>query len=596
MQMNSRSRDVLQTVTRFLQRWMALLAPIILLLLWEALVRGDVRIGNLVLFRFEPVLPAAFFARPTEIVPELRKLYENGSLISDVWDSLVRVLAGFLLGAIPAVGFGLLMGSSGMVRALFSPLAEAFYAIPKIAILPLVLFIYGTGEDAMVRMVALSVCFLMLLSIYKGVIQIDPRHYEVARSFGASRLQMFFSVTLPASMPTIVTSMQLGMGFALVVIVGSEFLAGGSGIGNMIWEAKQSFLVVRMFAGLIVVGVMGYVLAVVLTRVGRLMLPWQSEPRQPEPTRFQQWLGQYWRATRPWSFTATYIPILVGSGVAGYQIASADGDSGNHFNFLYFGLALVGAVAFQAGTNLVNDYYDHIKGADNAESTGIGGSIQRGEFSPRFILMYGIACFALGAGIGIYLVSIAGTFILWLGIFSLLAGFLYTAGPVALGYIGLGEITVGVFMGPVIVIGANYVQTGSLRIEAVAASLPVALIVAAILHVNNIRDMQTDRIVGKRTLATLLGRENAIREYIVLVLGAYVLLVLTVLAGYVPPQTLIALLTLPSALALVYRVAARPDPLALNPVLRRTAQLHFRFGVLLAAGWFYAMVFRIVQI
>jgi|GEM_PF-89739 len=590
--MVSSQQDTLKTLGRFLQRGLAILAPVILLVLWESLVRGDFRLGSWIVFEFEPVLPASFFARPTEIYPELERLYESGELVQDVWDSLIRVLLGFVYGAIPAIAFGLLMGSSRLVQALFSPLAEALYAIPKIAILPLVLFIYGTGEGAMVRMVALSVFFLMLLSVYRGVEQIDPKHYEVARSFGASRWQMFFSVTLPASMPAIVTSMQLGMGFALVVIVGSEFLAGGSGIGSLIWEAKQSFLVVRMFAGLIVVGIMGYVLAVLLARFGEMALPWQPQPRPKAPTDLQKAMLKYWNAMRPWSFNAAYVPILVGSAIAGYQLEL---EFEGAFNFIYFALALIGAVAFQAGTNLVNDYYDDAKGADKIQKIGIGGSIQRGDFSPRFILAYGIFCFVVGSIIGLYFVSIVGEFILIIGILSVLAGFFYTAGPVAFAYVGLGEVIVGIFMGPIIVLGASYIQTETVTIEAIAASLPIAFIVAAILHVNNIRDVETDRSVGKRTLATMLGPEKAVIEYFVLVGGAYVVLGFTVLLGWVPVQTLITFVTLPSALALMYRVASQPEPMALNPVLRRTAQLHLRFGLLLAIGWFYATIFETID-
>ncbi|NJL94797.1 MAG: ABC transporter permease subunit, partial [Anaerolineae bacterium] len=324
-----------------------------------------------------------------------------------------------MYGGAPAVLLGLWLGASRWARALFSPLAEALYAIPKIAILPLVLFIYGTGEEAMVRMVALSVFFLMLLSVYKGVLQIDPWHYEVARAFGAGRWQAFWSVTLPASMPAIVTSLQLGMGFALVVIVGSEFLAGGSGVGSFIWEARQGFRVVEMFAGLVVVGVMGYALALILARAGTLLLPWQPVKAPPPATQLQAAAGKYWRALRPWSFAATYVPVLVGSAVAAHQV--------ERFDFVHFLLALMGALTFHAGTNLTNDYYDYIKGTDQVQKMGIGGSIQRGDFTPRFVLGYGLACFALGALIGLYFVSQAGPFILVLGVASLLAGFLYTA-------------------------------------------------------------------------------------------------------------------------------------------------------------------------
>jgi 1,4-dihydroxy-2-naphthoate octaprenyltransferase len=587
-------RDYWHTLQQLLGGLLPLIAPLLLLLIWEALVRGDIRIGNWVLWEFEPVLRAAFFARPTEIYPELRELYEDGDLVESLWRSSIRVILGFVFGAAPAVILGLLMGSVRLIRDLFAPLAEALYAIPKIALLPLVLFMYGTGEGAMIRMVAISVFFLTLLSIYKGVEQIDPKHYEVARSFGAKRWQMFFSVTLPASMPAIVSSLQLGMGFALVVIIGSEFLAGGAGVGSLIWEAQQSFDVVRMFAGLIITGVMGYALAVILGRASRLLLPWQAPPPQPPPSYFQQVLNRYWLAMRPWSFTATYVPLLVGSAIGAYEILlhnQGEPEDKRSFNFAAFALAMIGATAFQAGTNLVNDYYDHLKGADNADSLGIGGSIQRGDFSPRFILAYGLACFALGSAIGLYFVSTHGPLILALGVFSLLAGFFYTASPYALAYIGLGEITVGVFMGPVIVIGAHYLQMEALSLRALAASIPIGFLVAAILHVNNIRDMATDAKVGKRTLAATFGPDGAIKEYGVLVLGAYGLLALTVVLGLAPAAVLVAIFSLPAALALVYRVAAKPQPAALNPVLRRNAQLHLHFGLLITLGWIYALLY-----
>jgi 1,4-dihydroxy-2-naphthoate octaprenyltransferase len=145
-------------------------------------------------------------------------------------------------------------------------------------------------------------------------------------------------------------------------------------------------------------------------------------------------------------------------------------------------------------------------------------------------------------------------------------------------------------MGPVIVIGAYFVQVENVNIEPILASIPIALLVAAILHVNNIRDVEHDRAVGKRTLATIVGRQYANIELYVLVGGAYVSLIVLVLVGVMPTYTLLAFVSFPSALSLMYRVAANPPPPALNPVLRRTAQLHLRFGLLLAAGWFFAMI------
>ncbi len=598
--------EIRRTLARLLQISIALLAPILLLVVWEALVRGDVRLGSWVLFSFDPVLDPRFFERPTRIWDELKSLYQDDVLVTNIWATSYRVIYGFALGAIPGIILGLLMGSSRKIYAFFQPLAEALYATPKIAFLPLVISLYGLSEKGLVRLVAFSVFFLVLLSVVKSMSQVDPKHREVARSFGANPVQVFFSVTLPASMPGIVSSLQLGLGFALVVIVGAEFfLSDDSGIGFQIWRAKELVRVELYFAFLVTAGIMGYIFATILSRISRLLVPWQPETRRQSPTSLQQRISAYWIATRPWSFTATWIPLLVGSTIAGYhrmtifnsaptilslkpKIATDAYDW--TFNWFIFGLALVGSVAFQAGTNLVNDYYDHVKGADNEQSLGIGGVIQRGEMSPRAILVYGILCFVLGSGIGLYLVSVAGPFILFLGIFSLLAGFFYTAGPVALAYIGLGELTVGIFMGPVIIIGAYFIQVKLVTAEPLLASLPIAFLVAAILHANNLRDLEHDRLVGKRTLATLVGRRYANIEYYVLIGATYLSQLALVIFGIAPTYTLITLFSLPAALSLVYRVAANTEPAALNPVLRRSAQLHMRFGLLLATGWFLAII------
>lgn len=579
-----------RTALRVLRSFVPLIAPILIIVIWEALVRGDLRLGGTILVSFEPVLNEAFFARPTQIWDELQFQYESGTIVEDLWASSYRVVYGFVLGAVPAILLGLLMGSQRLVYQLFEPLAEALYATPKIAFLPLVIFLYGLGEKGLVRIVAFAVFFLVLLSVVKSMNQIDPKHREVARSFGANPLQVFFTVIVPASMPGIIAALQLGLGFALVVLVGAEFFSGDTnGIGYRIWRSRELFDIERYFAFLVASGALGYVLSVVLARLSKQLIPWQQNERKQEPTWLQQQLSTYWLALRPWSFAATSVPIAVGSVLAGYRHATTTSPDWS-FNWFYVGLALLGSIAFQAGTNLVNDYYDHVKGADNEDSLGIGGVIQQGVMSPRAVLVYGVLCFGFGSAIGLYFVGVAGEFILIIGILSLLAGFFYTAGPVALAYVGLGEITVGVFMGPVIVIGAYYVQVQSVDIEPLLASIPVAFLVAAILHANNLRDLEHDRAVGKRTIATLVGRQKANIEYYVLVGGTFLFQAVLVLFGYAPIYTLIVFILVPSALALVYRVAANEDPSALNPVLRRTAQLHLRLGLLLTTGWFFAIV------
>ena len=257
-------------------------------------------------------------------------------------------------------------------------------------------------------------------------------------------------------------------------------------------------------------------------------------------------------------------------------------------------LALVGAVAIHAGTNFVNDYYDDRKGVDSAESLGQAGFIQQGVVAARSVLFAGIFSFALGAGLGLVLCATTDWQLLWLGIASVLAGFLYTGAPVHLAYIGLGELTVFVFMGPVIVVGAYFVQLESWDWEAVVASLPVAFLVTAILQANNVRDIENDRETGKRTVATIIGRKWANREMEVLLWGAYVTLVVAALVQALPWSALIALATAPLVLPIVKVIRAGGHPKKLNMALLKTAQLHMQFGLVLSLGlginWIYQSI------
>jgi len=279
-------------------------------------------------------------------------------------------------------------------------------------------------------------------------------------------------------------------------------------------------------------------------------------------------------ATRPYSLTAAVVPVVVGT-----LVAAVDA-----FSVLRFGLALLGAVAIQAGTNLINDYFDFVKGVDGPETLGPAGLIQRGRLTPRSVLLMGLAWFAIGSAIGLVLVALTGPSLLLLGLASVAAGFFYTAAPVALAYIGLGELTVFLFMGPTIVTGAYYVQTERWSWTPVLASLPIAFLVTAILHANNLRDIENDRLHSKRTLATLIGRRAATVEFAVLIAGCYVALLAIVLIGVLPWPALVAAATVPAAVTLVQTAARTTKPKALNLVLFRTAQLHMRFGLLLAVG------------
>jgi len=284
-------------------------------------------------------------------------------------------------------------------------------------------------------------------------------------------------------------------------------------------------------------------------------------------------------AVRPVSFTASIIPVLVGTAIAAQD----------EFHPLLFLLALAGSVAIHAGTNLVNDYFDHIKGTDNEESLGQSGVIQRGALSASAVLAGGICAFGAGAVIGLAIAAMTGWPVLALGVASVAAGYFYTASPFSLAYRGLGEVVVFIFMGPVIVLGAYYVQVQSWGWAPFVASLPIGLLVAAILHANNVRDIENDRRNGKWTLAALAGRPLADYEFVALVLAGYAVVVLMTVAGAAPWPVLITLLSAPLAVKLVRLEASQRSVRGLNAVLAQTAGLHMLFGALLAFGFALAV-------
>jgi 1,4-dihydroxy-2-naphthoate octaprenyltransferase len=213
--------------------------------------------------------------------------------------------------------------------------------------------------------------------------------------------------------------------------------------------------------------------------------------------------------------------------------------------------------------------------------------------TPQQIFIGALVCFGLGSLIGLYLVATRGIFILLIGILSVLAGWFYTAGPKAFAYIGLGEVVVFIFMGPVMVIGSYYVQMQQAPLSVVLLSLPIGFLVAAILHANNMRDLESDLAHNKRTLANILGRQASRWEYLLLVGGSFVVLIILVALGYAPLLALLPLLMLPVGINLVRRAFYTDEPRKLNRVLRATASLHSAFGWLMILGFVAAIVARL---
>lgn len=297
------------------------------------------------------------------------------------------------------------------------------------------------------------------------------------------------------------------------------------------------------------------------------------------PGVFSIWI----HAIRAPSLSAAAIPVLLG-----VAIAARDG----FFSLGRLLLALLGAIAIQAGTNLINDYYDYRSGADSEQSLGPSMVIQRGLLTPEQVWRGGIVAFAIGGAIGLILVQLCGWPILALGIPSIAAGYFYTASPVSLAYVALGELTVFVFMGPVIVLGAYFVMALHFSAAALWASIPLGFMVAGILHANNIRDIESDTRHGKRTLATILGRAGANYELVALDVAAYATTLVAVLAHSLPWIALIVFLTVPRALDQIRIVMRESEPKKLNLALFRSVQLHMEFGLLMIAAFLVAALMR----
>jgi 1,4-dihydroxy-2-naphthoate octaprenyltransferase len=280
-------------------------------------------------------------------------------------------------------------------------------------------------------------------------------------------------------------------------------------------------------------------------------------------------------AARVRTLPAAIAPVLVGTSLA---------LGAGHFRPLAFVAALLGAILIQVGTNLSNDYSDARRGADTEDRLGPVRVTAGGLVPPRQVLIATSVSFGLAVACGIYLVAVAGPELIAVGAASILAGVLYTGGPRPYGYEGLGELFVFLFFGIVAVAGSYFVQVQRLPWEAFVCAVPVGLLASAILVVNNVRDLETDRRAGKRTLAVRLGRERTRTLYAAMLGGAFLAAPLSWILGSLDAWLLAPWAAAPLALRLLRVVRARSDGPALNGALAGTGALQLVFCLLFAGG------------
>jgi 1,4-dihydroxy-2-naphthoate octaprenyltransferase len=289
------------------------------------------------------------------------------------------------------------------------------------------------------------------------------------------------------------------------------------------------------------------------------------------PSAARIWL----MAARPRTLPAAVAPVVVGT-----ALAATEGT----FKVLTFLAALIGALFIQVGTNLSNDYSDARRGADTEDRLGPVRVTAGGLVPPRQVLIATYVAFGVAVLAGVYLIATAGWELLLVGAASILAGVLYTGGPRPYGYEGLGEVFVFLFFGVVAVAGSYFAQMEELEWEALVLAVPVGLLASAILVVNNVRDLETDRRAGKRTLAVRLGRDRVRTLYLAMLVLAFLTAPLPWVLGSLSPWLFLAWLAIPLAVPLIRTVRTRTDGPSLNGALAGTGQLQLAFCVLLSIG------------
>ncbi|MFF8641841.1 ABC transporter permease [Streptomyces sp. NPDC015345] len=251
---------------RALELALAVGVPLALVLLWQlAAVSGWID---------DRVYPA-----PQTIIEDGWRRAADGDLWPDVWATLKRVLAGYAVGTVAGYALGLLMGSLSLVRAALEPTLDALYVVPKLALLPVFLNMFGLGEGPQIALVAATVFFFVWISTMAAVLAVPSGHRDAGRVFGASPWQMFRHVLLPASLPAVLVGARIAAGVAVLVIVASEQIAAADGLGHLIFDSRALFQNDVMFVGIVCVAVLGVVFSELVRVVGRLLTPWAPRDR-----------------------------------------------------------------------------------------------------------------------------------------------------------------------------------------------------------------------------------------------------------------------------------------------------------------------------
>ena len=240
-----------------------ILSPLVVLSIWELCSRSG-------------FIDTRFFPAPTEIFYHLMFVSPEEGIFQDVIASLHRLLWGYLAGCFLGISLGIGMGLNHMLRSAIYPLIVITYPIPKIAILPLVMLIFGIGDFAKMVVISIGSFFLVLINTLHGVDSIEKIYHDVAAVYKIKRRNYIMKVILPGALPSIFTGMKLAIGYSLVMVVAAEFSGADKGIGFLIWQSWETFSIKSMYAGIFVIGAMGFIFTYLLHVIEKRLLPWKS--------------------------------------------------------------------------------------------------------------------------------------------------------------------------------------------------------------------------------------------------------------------------------------------------------------------------------
>lgn len=239
-----------------------LISPVLLLSVWELSSKLD-------------LIDARFFPPPSEIIHYLIFTSPDEGLLGDISASLSRVFWGYLSGCTLGILVGIAMGMNNLIRNLFYPLVAVSYPIPKIAILPLIMLIFGIGEMSKIIVVAIGSFFLVLMNTLHGVESLAKIYHDVAQVYSVKRINKIFKIIIPGALPSIFTGLRLAIGYSLVIVVAAEFSGADAGIGYLIWQSWETFSIKSMYAGIFVISTLGFIFAITLDRLERYLVPWK---------------------------------------------------------------------------------------------------------------------------------------------------------------------------------------------------------------------------------------------------------------------------------------------------------------------------------